>query len=361
MMNEPKRLRTSRGNPALTRLLEAGRDERPSASALRHTLVAVGGAGAVLSAGVSTAVAATSNVTASSGVATLTAGSAGAPTAVASGTAITAATGGASGAGLGATAGATTATLKLALGSTALAVGKWTAIGAVGLGVASQVPEWTSDAIEQPPIAGTAVQLGTVDDSPIAPGQRTKLEPNALLPQGEHPSSAELNPIGDSLPAVTQPPTVKPANSAETARPPGYLGTSPSSMGNAELTGQRNPENRVPSARSPETERPPESEPPSDGASSDADALAAEVSLVDRARTLTRSGASHEALRILTGYERTFPRQQLLVEVVVLRMEAEYALGHKDRAAAFANRVLGMPSGAPHRTRAREILRLTQP
>lgn len=354
-MNDLKRLRTSRGNAALTRLLEAGRDERPNASALQRTLVAVGGAGALLSAGVSTAAATTSSMAASSGVATLTAGSAAAPTVVASGSAVSAATGGASGAGLGATLGATAATLKLTVGSTALAVGKWTILGVVGLGVASQVPEWTNDAGEQPKTASTIVELGTVDDSPLAPSQRTKPDPSDLLPQGEHPSSVEVNPIDGSLPVVTQPLTVKPANSAETARPPGNSGTSPSSVGNAEVTGQRNPGNRAPLAHSPEAE------PPRAGASSDAEALAAEVSLVDRARTLTRSGASNEALRVLTGYERTFPRQQLLVEVVVLRMEAEYALGHGDRAAAFANRVLGMPSGAPHRTRAREILRLTQP
>jgi hypothetical protein len=352
-MNELKRLRTTRGNPTLTRLLEAGHAERPSASALQRTLVAVGGAGALLSAGVGAAAATTSKAAASSSVATLTAGSA-APTAVASGSAISAASGGASGAGLGATIGATTATLKLVIGPTALAVGKWTILGAVGLGVASQVPEWTNDAGERPKPAGTTVELGTVDDSAFPPSQEAKPDPRDLVPQGEHPS-AVVNTVNDPLPAATQPLAATSASVEEIPRRGALSAASPLSVGDSELTGQRNPENRVPPGRSPEGAPSPE------GASSDAEALAAEISLVDQARTLTRSGSAREALSVLAGYERTFPQQQLLVEVVVLRMEAEYALGRGDRAAAFANRVLGIPSGAPHRTRAREILRLTQP
>jgi hypothetical protein len=81
---------------------------------------------------------------------------------------------------------------------------------------------------------------------------------------------------------------------------------------------------------------------------------------VDRARGLLQSGSPAAALGSLAHYERSFPLRQLVLEVLVLRMEAELALGRTDRAAALANRVLGMPARAPHEARAREILQLTQ-
>lgn len=84
--------------------------------------------------------------------------------------------------------------------------------------------------------------------------------------------------------------------------------------------------------------------------------LAAEVSYVDRARALLRSGQTEQGLSLLQGYEQTFPEARLLPEVLFLRLETCDRLGRKGEAQAAAQRLLdGFPK-SPHAARARKVL-----
>lgn len=84
--------------------------------------------------------------------------------------------------------------------------------------------------------------------------------------------------------------------------------------------------------------------------------LAAEVSYVDRARSLLASGQTEQGLALLRAYEQQFPEARLLPEVLFLRLETSDRLGRKSEARAAAQRLLdGFPK-SPHAARARKVL-----
>ncbi|HEY3496278.1 MAG TPA: hypothetical protein VGK73_16375, partial [Polyangiaceae bacterium] len=84
--------------------------------------------------------------------------------------------------------------------------------------------------------------------------------------------------------------------------------------------------------------------------------LAAEVELVERGRAALQRGAFQEALRTLAPYEERFPKQQLLTEVLFLRMESFNRSGDSARARALAARVVTRGITGPQAARAREVL-----
>lgn len=296
-MDEPRRLCASDMSPRLAQLLEIGREERPGAAArekARHALL-----GAAVVVGVASAAKA---ATAAVGAANLAAGSPGAGSTVAAGGA---ALGGAAVAG------------PMTLGAAATMAGKWVAMAAVGVGLATQLPLQTGDDVA-PPSVEASQRAASSDRAAVAeePKGDTQLRPHSELP---------------SEPATAQPTTAasfEPVAPAESGNPPRSTASGTHS----------HPDSRT----------------------TKGDALAAELELVDRARGLFQSGSPAGALGLLADYERSFPRRQLAIEVLVLRMESQLALGRTDRAAALATRVLAMPSRGPHDARAREILRITQ-
>ncbi len=84
--------------------------------------------------------------------------------------------------------------------------------------------------------------------------------------------------------------------------------------------------------------------------------LAAEVKFVDQGRAALKRGAAADALALLASYEARFPRQQLLTEVLFLRMEAENRLGNIGRARALAELIVARGIAGPQAARARELL-----
>ncbi len=84
--------------------------------------------------------------------------------------------------------------------------------------------------------------------------------------------------------------------------------------------------------------------------------LAAEVRFVEQGRSLLQRAAFAEALDQLAPYEDRFPHQQLLTEVLFLRMEASSRLGNVERARALAARVLTLGVVGRQAAQAREVL-----
>ena len=84
--------------------------------------------------------------------------------------------------------------------------------------------------------------------------------------------------------------------------------------------------------------------------------LAAEVTFVDRARTLFQRGDTRGTLAALRDYEREFPERRLLPEVLLLRMEASNAAGDATGAQAFARAIVREYGKSPHVARARAVL-----
>jgi len=96
---------------------------------------------------------------------------------------------------------------------------------------------------------------------------------------------------------------------------------------------------------------------PSHGTDAPAGApLAAEVTFVDRGRSLFQHGDAKGALAALAPYERTFREQRLLPEVLYLRMEALALAGDKARATEVARRLVRDYGKGPHAARARTFL-----
>ncbi len=351
MTDGPKRLRTSSNDALLTGLLEVAREERPSAAALQRALIAVGGAGVALTASSGSAAAATS--ASASGATSAAAGSsvggaaAGASGAGVSGAGVSGAVvsgGGAAGTALGTTGVAA----KLTFGSSVVAVGKWVGIGAVGIGVATQAPEWTRDAMtgssEQAAATGAA-KLSDTRSVEATAGPGVRLAPRGELPSGfpsgapsaESPADEHADPAENGVAATGGHEVARGAKGASGDRAFERL---PSIERSGAATGTRS----VPEVTTVGAD----------------EAIAAELQLVDAARSSLQGGAPQTALSLLDGYERTFPRRQLIVEVVVLRMEAAHALGQTHRAAGFARRVLGMAGSSPHAARAKEVLRVAE-
>lgn len=84
--------------------------------------------------------------------------------------------------------------------------------------------------------------------------------------------------------------------------------------------------------------------------------LAAELSLVDRARSLLGTGQPEQSLALLTGYEREFPAARLLPEVLFLQLEAFERLSRRSEARHAAERLVSAFPQSPHAARARRLL-----
>jgi TolA-binding protein len=84
--------------------------------------------------------------------------------------------------------------------------------------------------------------------------------------------------------------------------------------------------------------------------------LAAEVAFVDAGREAFQRGDFAAALARLDGYERAFPEQRLLPEVLYLRMQALVRRGEADQAAELAKRLVRDFPKSPHASSARAIL-----
>lgn len=95
---------------------------------------------------------------------------------------------------------------------------------------------------------------------------------------------------------------------------------------------------------------------PEASARTDSTFLAAEVHFVERGRAALQRGSFAEALEQLAPYERDFPRQQLLTEVLFLRMQAFRRLGDSDRARSLAGRVLTLGVTGRQAAQARDVL-----
>ncbi|HEX6766606.1 MAG TPA: hypothetical protein VF103_14030 [Polyangiaceae bacterium] len=84
--------------------------------------------------------------------------------------------------------------------------------------------------------------------------------------------------------------------------------------------------------------------------------LAAEVALVDRARTMLAAGNPAGALAALSAYEAAFTEPRLLPEVLFLRMEAHLAAGNRAQAVQTAEESIRRFPRSPHAARARELI-----
>ena len=80
-----------------------------------------------------------------------------------------------------------------------------------------------------------------------------------------------------------------------------------------------------------------------------------EIRLLDQARSAVRGGSSSQALALLKRYEQRFPRGQLRQEVAVLRMEALYQSGDKERASALGRKFLSEHPNSPHVERVERV------
>jgi hypothetical protein len=84
--------------------------------------------------------------------------------------------------------------------------------------------------------------------------------------------------------------------------------------------------------------------------------LAAESSLLDRARQALASGDTASALRSLNDYDARFAHPNLLPEALYLRLQALTAQGDQPGIRAVAQRLLGSSPNGPHAARARAVL-----
>ncbi len=198
------------------------------------------------------------------------------------------------------TSGATGATVGVA------AVAKWIALGALGGAVAMS----SLQAVEPAPQRAAATANAVTNAAVSKPSQRAPLAV---------PSVSE--------PAVSaEPKALERATAAEAPRPRRAEPTL------AETTKLEVSE-RTPSAL-----------------------LAAEVRFVDQGRAALQRGAFANAIEQLAPYESRFPRQQLLTEVLFLRMESFNRLGNIESARTLAARVLELGVVGRQAAQAREVL-----
>ncbi len=98
--------------------------------------------------------------------------------------------------------------------------------------------------------------------------------------------------------------------------------------------------------------------PPTASYSSTNDGLAAEVRLLDEARSALSSGASTRALGLLAQHQRQYPRSRLANEAFVMRLDALSRSGQRDRARQLASAYLARRPNAPHAARIRRLVGL---
>lgn len=96
--------------------------------------------------------------------------------------------------------------------------------------------------------------------------------------------------------------------------------------------------------------------PPEDEAPVDAEKLAEEVRVVDRARSALAAGGATEALAALDEYDARMAPRRFQPEALYLRMQAQLALGRKAEARSTAARLVKSFPQSPHTARARRVL-----
>jgi hypothetical protein len=206
----------------------------------------------------------------------------------------------------GATASASASGLTSMVGAGAVA--KWFALGALGGALAAPL----ALTVMPTPAAQPAPPFRTQPaDPPDARGARQapeKAPPNSAV------VASTIPPVRDVPSAVEAPPLLDPAPQASDPAKPAAL------------------------------------------ARPDAVLLAAEVAFVDHGRAALQRGAVARALELLAPYEARFPQQQLLTEVLYLRMETLARLGDIERARSLAARVVSRGVAGPQAARAREVL-----
>jgi TolA-binding protein len=88
----------------------------------------------------------------------------------------------------------------------------------------------------------------------------------------------------------------------------------------------------------------------------EAETLAEEVRIMDRARAMLAAGRAAETLAVLDEYQRRFPERRFAPEALYLRMEAFVSLGRTAEARAAAESLLARYPNSPHGARARVVL-----
>jgi TolA-binding protein len=88
----------------------------------------------------------------------------------------------------------------------------------------------------------------------------------------------------------------------------------------------------------------------------DAERLAEEVALVDRARAALARGDAPAALTALDDYEARFKERRFVPEALYLRMESLLRMGKGDAAREVARRIVTSFAKSPHAARARQVL-----
>ncbi len=309
MKNDPSRLCDGGARDPLAHLLSAGIEERPSMSALQRTLVAVSTAGAVTATGA--AAAATNGAAGSGSLGAATAGVAQtAPSATAAATAGSLASTAAAGGGVAASATATQA------GAVVLGLVKWAGMGVIGIGITTRAPE-TFESLQ------AAWQGDSATDGAVSEAPDLERAASPML----RPPSAEAEP---------------------SLKPRGDLPVDTTNVPSDELPA------RVPSVDTPGLN--PAQVPKLTARKPVNDQLVQEVLLLERSRAALRRGAPATALATLSDYESRFVGRQLIVEVLVLRMEAQEKLGNLLQAKQLAHRVLQINGGGPYAGRARTVL-----
>lgn len=141
---------------------------------------------------------------------------------------------------------------------------------------------------------------------------------------------------------------------------------------NAASTGESNAPDgastvRAAAATSPPTTKPhkalvrAESAPAASEAPIDAERLAEEVALVDRARGALARGDAPGTLAALDDYDARFTRRKFAPEALYLRMEALLRLGRADAARSAAERLATTYPSSPNAARARQVLGASNP
>ncbi|HET7543034.1 MAG TPA: hypothetical protein VFK05_24340 [Polyangiaceae bacterium] len=214
----------------------------------------------------------------------------------------------ASGAGVhGLAAAASLSSAKGALGTSVLVVVKWLGAGVV-MGL----------------LATSAVYVGTQPNAPAVHTESSKLElakpatPQRTIHAARTPSPASAPEVAEA-PAAAKPPAPSNAALSAAAAPP-VSGVPAEVIRDAQL--------------------------------------AAEVSVLDRARQALALGDASGAVRSLNDYDARFTHPNLLPEALYLRLEALTLQGDQPGSKAVARRLLRSFPEGPHAARARAVLGL---
>lgn len=97
----------------------------------------------------------------------------------------------------------------------------------------------------------------------------------------------------------------------------------------------------------------PSSEPAA--AAPNAISIAEQVEIIDRARRALKDGRAREALADASAYSQRWPSGSLAIEAVIVRVEAELALGDRASAERDAQRVIDARPGSRYAARLRQL------